>query len=58
MIKKSLPIILIIASIILIIINVVTTNEFDNGFWMQTLSSVLLIFAMIVTIRQKKKTDK
>jgi hypothetical protein len=55
MIKKSLPIILIIASIILIIINVVTTNEFDNGFWMQTLSSVLLIFAMIVTIRQKKK---
>ena len=58
MIKQRLPIILIIVSIILIIINVVTTEEFDNGFWMQTLSSALLIFAMIVTIRHKKKTDK
>ncbi|MFD2917989.1 hypothetical protein [Psychroserpens luteus] len=53
--KNILPIILIIACIIMIIINVTTTDDYDNGFWMQTLSSVLLIFAMIVTIYNKNK---
>nr|WP_321230462.1 hypothetical protein [uncultured Psychroserpens sp.] len=53
--KNILPIILIVACIIMIIINVTTTDDYDNGFWMQTLSSVLLIFAMIVTIYNKNK---
>ena len=56
--KHNIPVIIIIASIILIIINVVTTDEFDNGFWMQTLSGVLVIFAMLVTIRNRKKQIK
>nr|WP_321244833.1 hypothetical protein [uncultured Psychroserpens sp.] len=58
MMKHNIPVIIIIASIILIIINVVTTDEFDNGFWMQTLSGVLVIFAMLVTIRNRKKQIK
>ena len=58
MMKHNIPVIIIIASVILIIINVATTDEFDNGFWMQTLSGVLVIFAMLVTIRNRKKQIK
>lgn len=55
--KNNLPIILIIASTLLILLNVATTNEFDNGFWMQTLSGIVLIIAMLVTIRNRNKTN-
>lgn len=58
MMKHNIPVIIIIASVILIIINVATTDEFDNGFWMQTLSGILVIFAMLVTIRNRKKQIK
>ncbi|WP_157588797.1 hypothetical protein [Psychroserpens burtonensis] len=55
--KNNVPAVLITASILLIVVNVATTNEFDNGFWMQTLSSVLLILAMLLTIRNRNKTN-
>lgn len=55
--KNNLPVILIIASTLLILLNVATTNEFDNGFWMQTLSGIVLIIAMLVTIRNRNKTN-
>tara|TARA_B100000809_G_scaffold233570_1_gene250375 strand:- start:2505 stop:2675 length:171 start_codon:yes stop_codon:yes gene_type:complete len=55
--KQNIPVILIIASILLIILNIVTTDEFDNGFWMQTLSGALVILAMLVTIRNRKTTN-
>lgn len=45
---------LIIASVILIIVNIATSENYDNGFWMRSLSSILLIFAMILTIRSQK----
>jgi len=54
--KENLPLIIIIASLLLIILNFIfTSNETNHGFWMQISSSVLLIFAMIVTIRDRKK---
>lgn len=53
--KTVLPIILIVASIILIIVNIITSEAFDRAFWMRNLSSILLIFAMVLTIRSMKK---
>ncbi len=53
--KKKLPIILIVVSIILIVLNIITNDSFDNGFWMQTLASVLLIFSMVGTIYNNNK---
>lgn len=53
--KAILPIILIIASVILIIFNIVTTEAYDKGFWMRNLSSILLIVAMLLTMRSQKK---
>jgi hypothetical protein len=53
--KKGLPIIVIIASSLLVIVNVATTDEFDNGFWMQSLSSILLIVAMLFTLKSRTK---
>lgn len=55
--KKKLPYILILASIVLIIVNVITSENFDKGFWMRTLSSALLIIAMVLTIRSKNKEE-
>ncbi|WP_158269196.1 hypothetical protein [Kordia periserrulae] len=52
--KSILPLLLIIASVILIIVNLVTSENYDRGFWMRSLSSILLIFAMILTIRSQK----
>jgi hypothetical protein len=53
--KKNLPIVLIIASAILIITNFIFTEGFDRGFWMTTLSGVLIIISMVLTIRENKK---
>ena len=55
LINKNLPLILIIASAILIIANFMFSEKFDRGFWMTTLSSVLIIIAMILTMRANKK---
>ena len=55
--KKYLPLIVIIASAILIIGDFITTEEIDRGFWMSTLSSVLIIISMVLIIRTNKKKD-
>tara|TARA_R110002051_G_scaffold156961_2_gene228586 strand:- start:22 stop:201 length:180 start_codon:yes stop_codon:yes gene_type:complete len=55
--KKNLPLIVIIASAILMIANFIMSEEIDRGFWMSTLSSVLIIISMILTIRANKKKD-
>lgn len=56
--KKNLPLIVIIASAILIISNFIMSEEIDRGFWMTTLSSVLIIISMVLTIRANKKKDE
>ena len=56
--KKNLPLIVIIASTILIIVNFIMSDEIDRGFWMSTLSSILIIIAMILTIKANKKKDE
>ena len=54
--KNNLPLILIILSFILIILNFIfTSDEMNAGFWLRVSGSVLLILAMIFTIRDKKK---
>lgn len=55
--KKILPYILLIASIILIIVNFITSEKIDSGFWVSSLSSICVIIAMVLTIRAHKKQD-
>lgn len=55
--KSILPLILIVASVVLIVVNIVTSDALDRGFWMRSVSSILLIFAMILTIRSQKKSQ-
>jgi len=57
--KENLPLIIIIASLILIILNFIfTSDEMDIGFWMRNISNGLLIFAMFMTIRDRKNRKK
>jgi len=56
--KKNTPLILIVVSAILIIANFIFSEEFDRGFWLTTLSIVLIIISMVLTIRENKKQDK
>jgi hypothetical protein len=56
--KENLPLIIIIVSLILIIANIITSEKIDGGFWMRILSSVLLIIAMLIAIRDIKKNKK
>ena len=56
--KENLPLIIIIASFILIIANIITSEKIDAGFWIRILSSVLLIIAMFIAIRDRKKQNK
>jgi drug/metabolite transporter (DMT)-like permease len=57
--KENLPLILIIASIILIILSFIfTSEEMGLGFWLGIASSVLVILAMFLTIRHQKKEGK
>lgn len=55
--KKNLPLIVIIASAILMVANFIFTDEFDSGFWMSTLSSALIVISMVLTIRERKKNN-
>lgn len=55
--KKNLPLVLIIASLILIVTNFIMTEKLDRVFWVTTLSSVLVIMSMIMTIIVHKKQD-
>ena len=53
--KKNLPLIVIIASAILIIANFMMSEKIDRGFLMSTLSGILIIISMVLTIRANKK---
>lgn len=54
--KDNLPVIIIIISLILIILNFIfTSNEMNAGFWLRIATCVFLILAMIFTIRERKK---
>jgi hypothetical protein len=56
--KDNLPLILIIVSFILIILNFIfTSDEMNSGFWLRITGSVLLIVAMALTIRDRKKRN-
>jgi len=56
--KQKFPLILIWISIILIILNFIfTSDNMDTGFWLRIVTSVLLILAMIFTIRDRKKQN-
>lgn len=59
--KENIPLLLIIGSLMLIILNFMfASNEMDVEFWMRIVSSVILIIAMLLTIRynkRKKQTD-
>jgi asparagine N-glycosylation enzyme membrane subunit Stt3 len=56
--KHNLPLFLIIVSFILIILNFIfTSDEMNSGFWLRITGSVLLIIAMALTIRDKKKRN-
>ena len=56
MTRKNLPLIVIIASFVLIILNFVfTSDEMNSGFWLRIISSLLLIIGMYLTIKERKK---
>jgi len=57
--KENLPLIIIIASLILIILNFIfTSDEMDIGFWLRIVSSGFIILAMFLTISERKKRKK
>ena len=56
--KIILPILVIIDSVVLLIYNIIHSNTFNKGFWMRSISSVLLIIAMIFTIVSKREQEK
>lgn len=56
--NNKLPIILIIASIVLLVINFIDSDTTDKGFWMRIASSLLLILAMILTIKNKNNETR
>ena len=57
--NENLPLIIIIASLILIVVNFIfTSNEMDLAFWMRILSSGLSILAMFLIIRDRKKQSE
>ena len=50
-----MPLLVIIASSILIIVDFITSEEIDDGFWIRLFSIVLIMLSMVLTIRERKK---
>jgi len=54
--RKNAPLVIIILSFLLIILNFIFTSQtMDAGFWMRILSSVLIIMAMWVTLKHRHR---
>jgi len=56
--KKDIPLTIIFVSFILILTNIIMSDKIDTGFWLRITSSVFLILAMFLTIRERKKQNK
>lgn len=57
--KENLPRTLIITSLILIILNFIfNSDKMGFGFWMQIMSSGLLILGMFLRILDRKRQNK
>lgn len=57
--KINYPLLLIVASTTLIIVNFINSwGKMDFGFWSRIISLILLILAMVITIRETKKNQK
>ncbi|RAJ09006.1 hypothetical protein LV92_03224 [Arenibacter echinorum] len=57
--KINYPLLLIIASAIWIIVSFISCwDKMDFGFWGRVISLILLILAMVITIRDNKKNRK
>ncbi|WP_179337715.1 hypothetical protein [Winogradskyella ludwigii] len=52
--KKHLPLVVLMASALLIIINFIFAEKFDRSFWISTISSLLIIISMVLTIKEQK----
>lgn len=53
--KRDMPLVLIILSVGLILYRFFTTDQIDRSFFINILSNVLLIIAMVVTIQERNK---
>ncbi|REG87995.1 hypothetical protein [Winogradskyella sediminis] len=53
--KKFIPLIVIITSVLLMLANFIFEEHYDQGFWFSILSSVLIIIAMVLTLREHQK---
>lgn len=57
--KINYPLLLIIASAIWIIVSFISSwDKMDFGFWGRVISLILLILAMVITIRDNKKNQE
>jgi len=56
--KKNLPFIIILLSSVLLIREIIFLKEANTDFWLSISTSILLIIAMILLIRENKKQDK
>ncbi len=55
--KKDIPLIIIIASFILILANFFISDYDSLGFWLRISLGVLIIIAMYLTIKERKKKN-
>ena len=57
--KNNLSLIVIVASLVLIVLNIIfTSNNMNIGFWLRILAMVLLIIQMVLNIRKRKRETK
>ena len=52
--KEKIDVLILIVSIILIILNIFTSDKFDLGFWMRITANIFIIFGIIRLIKNKK----
>lgn len=58
--KERLAYILIVFSVLLLILNMITSDfaELDRGFYFRVASNIILIFAMLLSVNHRKNKEK
>lgn len=52
--KENLPLLILMASFMLIILNIITSDTFYFGFWSRIIANIFIILGVISVIKNKK----
>jgi uncharacterized membrane protein len=53
--RENIPLLILIASFVLIVANIITSDEYDFGFWARIIANVFIILGVFKGVKVKRE---